>query len=75
MHLVIKPFNPNLEELSRNNILSETEGYIIKDHYIDDFKRLYLDLKIMSKTKIEYMFNNRNITEYLYDTFKNVETI
>lgn len=75
MMLILKNLNINLNQFSRNNILSETEGYIIKDHYIDDFKRFNLDLKLMSREKIEYMYNNVSITEYVYKQFDKIDSI
>lgn len=75
MQFVLYNFNVQPIQFSRNRILQETEGYIIKDHYINDFSIIRLDLRLMYKEVIEYMYNNNRVTEYLYKPFDKIDSI
>ncbi len=75
MKLNIHDFNVDTQELSRNRQLQEQGGYIIKDHYIDDFTRIHLDLNILKREVLEYLYNNKNIKEHIYSKFDSVNEI
>ncbi len=49
MKVSINEFNMNTEQLSRNTFLNVSNGYLVKDHYIDDFTRINLDLRLYRK--------------------------